>query len=72
MGSWFDRMVTAVERVYERRLQQASGIEGLNTHANETTSPEDDEEVEIVNLPRGVAVALPAETNSAESDPASE
>lgn len=63
MGSWFDRMVDAVERVYQRRLNHASGLDAHSIHAEIAASDleAEEEEVEIVNLPRGVPVAAPVE-----------
>jgi hypothetical protein len=55
MAGWFQQMVASVEQAYERRLNRASGLTGHNAHAE--TLPDEDEG-EIVNLPRGVAVAL--------------
>jgi hypothetical protein len=56
MAGWFEQMVASVEQAYERRLNQASGLTGQNAHS--AVLPEEDEG-EIVNLPRGVAVAQP-------------
>ncbi|MDZ4719675.1 MAG: hypothetical protein SH847_14575 [Roseiflexaceae bacterium] len=63
--SWFDQMVVVIERAYEQRLKKASGLDGLSSHTDNTTVPDEDEG-EIVNLPRGVAVvtvAQPKETD---------
>jgi hypothetical protein len=57
MAGWFEQMVASVEQAYERRLNQASGLTGQNAHSDDTTPEED--EGEIVNLPRGVVIALP-------------
>jgi hypothetical protein len=59
MAGWFEQMVASVEHAYERRLNRASGLTVQNAHSETIPEEEEEDEGEIVNLPRGVAVALP-------------
>lgn len=64
MPSWIGELVQRIDRAYERRLQRASGLaeSGASVHPDE---PAGDDDVEIVNLPRGALVPA-ADDDSAE------
>jgi len=58
---WLDRTIAVIQREYDRRIRRASQITEYGTqHDDQHNQDEDDGAVEIVNLPRGVAVATPA------------
>lgn len=57
MANWFERLVAVIDREYDRRIRRASQITEYGAqHANDSHD-EDDDTVEIVNIPRGTVVA---------------
>lgn len=60
--NWFNRTVAAIGREYDRRIRRASQITEYGDHHEQPNDhDEDDGAVEIVNLPRGVAVQTPVD-----------
>lgn len=65
--SWWQRLVAAVEREYERRIRRASLLgefkpadDHHHTHASAAPAPDravDEEEAVIVNVPRGTKIS---------------
>ena len=54
--NWFQRLLAAIDREYERRVRRASLVTeyGAEQHS---ADDEDDDGVEIVNVPRGANVS---------------
>lgn len=59
--NWLNRSIAVIKREYDRRIRRASQISEYGVqHGEQDNQDEDDEAVEIVNLPRGTAVATPS------------
>lgn len=54
MVSWLRALMERINRAFERRLERASGLDAPHTHAE---SADEEEGVEIVNLPRGAEIS---------------
>ncbi len=59
MANWFQRLADAIYREYDRRVRRASEITEYGVHHNHhpvveaDTHEQDEEEAEIINIPRG-------------------
>lgn len=54
MVSWLRALMERINRAFERRLERASGLDKPHAHAE---AAEEEEGVEIVNLPRGAEIS---------------
>lgn len=54
--NWLQRLVEAINRAFEQRVRRASLVTEYGA-AHQHTDEEDDDGVEIVNVPRGTNVA---------------
>lgn len=55
--SWFQRLVEAINRAYERRVRRASLVTEYGAGHAHADEEDEDEGVEIVNVPRGTNVS---------------
>jgi len=54
--NWFQRLLAALNREYERRVRRASLVTEYGAQ-HDSADEEDDDGVEIVNVPRGSNVS---------------
>jgi hypothetical protein len=56
MASWIETLMERINRAFESRLERASGLSESHAQA-EAAGEGEEEDVEIVNLPRGAKIS---------------